>query len=320
MVAYSRTIASGLARTASTVLVLALLGGTAAAFAVTEGLKLERSPIAGTRVDKVFSPVCRCPSRVAKVAFRLRKADHLTVAIVGVDGAVARTIVDSRPTARGMVHFVWNGRDDAGRVVPVGTYKPRVHLDEQHRTIVLPNPIRVDTTPPRVLLVGVKPRVFSPDGDGRADRVRVRYRLSEPAHALLIVDRKQLVRTRRRSETGAVEWNGRLAGRSPRAGAYRVALAAEDPAGNVSAPAASVPVRIRYIALAREVIRGRARTRIGVRVDTDARSYRWKLAGRSGRSRAPLLVFRAPRPGRYTLYVEAGGHADRALVIVEPRR
>ena len=38
-------------------LVLGLLGGTAAAFAVTEGLKLEPSPILSPRIAKVFSPV-----------------------------------------------------------------------------------------------------------------------------------------------------------------------------------------------------------------------------------------------------------------------
>ena len=37
-------------------LVLALLGCTAAAFAVTEGLKLEKSPITNTLVDKVVAP------------------------------------------------------------------------------------------------------------------------------------------------------------------------------------------------------------------------------------------------------------------------
>ena len=38
---------------------------------------------------------------------------------------------------------------------------------------MLPNPIRVDTTKPVITLVAVKPTVFSPDGDGRRDRIRV---------------------------------------------------------------------------------------------------------------------------------------------------
>lgn len=44
-------------RLIATALVLALLAATVAAFAITERLKLERSPIYGTKVDKIFSPV-----------------------------------------------------------------------------------------------------------------------------------------------------------------------------------------------------------------------------------------------------------------------
>jgi hypothetical protein len=43
-----------------TVLVLVLLAATAAAFVVTEDLKLEPDPLALPRVDPTFSPVCRC--------------------------------------------------------------------------------------------------------------------------------------------------------------------------------------------------------------------------------------------------------------------
>ena len=40
---------------------------------------------------------------------------------------------------------------------------------------MLPNPIRVDTTAPRITLVSVFPRVFSPDSDGNRDRVTATY-------------------------------------------------------------------------------------------------------------------------------------------------
>ncbi len=54
---------AALPRLLSTLLVVALLGGTAAAFAVTQGLKIEPSPILAPRIDKVFSPVCDCATR-----------------------------------------------------------------------------------------------------------------------------------------------------------------------------------------------------------------------------------------------------------------
>jgi len=67
------------------------------------------------------------------------------------------------------------------------------------------------------------------------------------------------------------------------------------------------------------VIRVRARTRFGVRVVTDARSYRWRFAGGRGVSTRELLVLRAPRAGRYRLFVEVNGHGAVARVIVRPR-
>ena len=56
-----------------------------------------------------------------------------------------RTLVSGQRLRRGTVHYTWNGRDDAGSFVAQGVYKPRVHLAAQHRTIDLPNEMRVDT-------------------------------------------------------------------------------------------------------------------------------------------------------------------------------
>ena len=74
-----------MARIASTVLVVALLAATAAAFALTQGLKLQKSPIFGTQVQPVFSPVCGCDKQTARIAFKLRNADRIDVAIVDGD-------------------------------------------------------------------------------------------------------------------------------------------------------------------------------------------------------------------------------------------
>ena len=303
---------------ASTVLVLGLLGGTAAAFAVTETLKLELSPIAAPRIDKVFSPVCGCKTAAATIRFRLRKADQLTVAIVG-GGEVVRTLVRSQPERAGDVEYAWDGRDDSGKLVPEASYRPRVHLGEQHRTIELPNSIRVDVTPPRIRLVHAGPVTISPDGDGRSDRIQIRYRVDEDAHGLLFVGDSREVFTLFQRRESAVSWYGKLAGRPVRPGEYRLALGAQDTAGNDSRDRVHLTVRVRYIELARETIRATARTRFGVRVDTDARSYLWLFAGRTGRSSAELLVLRAPRAGRYRLFVETNRHADSARVLVRPR-
>ncbi|MDQ3824087.1 MAG: hypothetical protein M3321_12690 [Actinomycetota bacterium] len=304
---------------ASTVLVLGLLGGTAVAFAVTETLKLQLSPIAAPRIDKVFSPVCGCRSASATIRFRLREADRLTVAVVDDGGDVVRTLARARSERRGDVTYEWDGRDDAGRIVDEGSYRPRVRLAEERRTIVLPNPIEVDVTPPRIRGVRASPATISPDGDGRADRLVVRYRVDEPAHGLLFVRGKREIYTRFQRLADEMIWSGRRGRRAVPPGQYSLAVAARDTAGNVGPTVTLAPLRVRYVELARETIRATARTRFGVRVDTDAPSYMWVFAGRSGRSRERLLVLRAPRAGRYRLFVETNRHADSARVIVRPR-
>jgi hypothetical protein len=304
-----------LARLLSTLLVVGLLGGTAAAFAVTEGLKLEKSPILSTRVSKVFSPVCKCDKQRAEIAFRIRKSDRVSVEIVQGD-TVVRHLVDRR-YRRGRLHFTWNGRDDAGNRVPDGTYQPRVHLAGEHRTILMPNPITIDTLAPHVTRMVIGRPVLSPDGDGRGDSVVIAYRLNGPAHAILLVNGKVAVRTKFKQAAGQLRWYGREKRRALPAGTYRVAVAAEDAAGNVGPETAPHFVVIRYIDLTRKLVRVAAGERFGIGVRTDARAFRWKLGKRSSVARRHFLRILAPKqPGQYTLTVSEHGHHARAAVIV----
>lgn len=295
-------------------LVVALLVATAAAFALTEGLKLEQSPIFGTRVTKVFSPALGG----AEISFRLRKADTVRVSLVDGAGDVVRTLVD-RHYGTGRVTVVWDGRDDDRNVLPEGAYKPRVHLSGARRTIELPNPIRVDTAGPEILRSDVSPLAFSPDGDGRADRIIVRYRLDEPGRMLLYVSAKRRVRTRFARKEDALRWYGIVDGKPLRAGSYPFMLRAIDPAGNLGAPVFG-SLRIRYVEVPEKAIRTVAGTRFRIQVDADARTVRWRFAGGTGKSEPGLLSLRAPSvPGEYTLYVSVGKHAAKATVAVEPR-
>ena len=305
-----------MARIASTVLVVALLAATAAAFALTQGLKSQPSPIFGTDVDEVFSPVCGCDTRTASIAFKLREDDRLDVAIVDGD-EVVRTIERGRAFDRGPVEIEWDGRDDAGRLLPEGEYEPRIHSRDERWTITLPNPIEIDVTPPRLELLPVRRRVFSPDGDRRADRVTFRYRLDEPGRAMLLVDGKRRVLTRFPRTEDRMLWNGKVGGRALPAGTYTARVAAFDPAGNVSARSRPVTIVIRYVALGRDRISVAAGARFAVRVSSDARTVRWELGGRSGVARPGTLRLRAPlQKGRFTLSVTANGHTARAAVFV----
>jgi hypothetical protein len=306
-------------RIVSTVLVLGLLAGTAAAFALTEGLKLERTPIFATQVDKVFSPVCRCRTQRARIFFRLRKAETVRVTIER-GGTAVRTLLQ-RHLRKGPVDLFWDGRGEGGRVEPDGSYRPVVRLERSHRTIRLPNRIEIDTRPPVVERVSAAPRIFSPDGDGRADRITARYRFDEGAHAVLFVDGKQRVVGRSSRETGTVDWFGRVRGRAVARGLHELALAGRDVAGNLSRPKPAGEVLVRFVALGRETISVAAGARFALRVSTDAATVRWRLGGRSGTASRGTVKLRAPvEPGRYTLFVAANGRAASAAVVVKASR
>jgi hypothetical protein len=309
-----------LTRLAPTALVLGLLGATATAFAVAEWLKLEPTPILKTRVTRIFSPTCNCATNTAYINFRLRNADDLTVLIADSSGNAVRHLARHEAVPAGPASFRWDGRDDEGAVVPDGFYSPRVHLDRSNRTFDLPNRIRVDATAPRLVVDSLHPRTISPDGDGRADDVRIRYHVDERAVVRLFVDGVQRVRVRGTRTVAAFDWSGRIGGIG-RPGRYRLTLVARDLAGNVSQATGPYILRVRYVTLAPRGLHVTASTRFGVRVDTDAKSVAWKLGARHGRLSPHRFVLRAPaRPGRYALVVRVGDHAARLPIVVERRR
>jgi hypothetical protein len=309
------------ARLVSTLLVLGLLGGTAAAFAVTEHLKLVRSPVFATKVDKkVISPICRCRTEKVHIAFKLRSADRLTLSIQSSGGKIVRTIVADHRVRRGGFGRWWDGRDDTGAAVPDGVYKPRAHLVRQHRTIVLPNPITVDTKPPSVRVLSWIPRrhVLTPDRNFLHERLEVHYRVSEPAHVILFVGGERRYRSRSQQTTGIARWFGQVNGRGVRAGRYRVTIAARDIAGNLSRQVPVGTLFVRYVRLPHAVYRVAAGTKFGTHVLTDSRGVRWRLGKRSGTGRSHLVVRAPKQPGRYRLTVGVGDHQATATVIVGP--
>ena len=307
-------------RHAPTLLALALLVATATAFAVTERLKLQPSPILHPRVDTLFSPVCACDDDEAQIAFSLRRPGTVTLTVVDRESETVRTLVSREHHGRDPIRLVWDGRYADGRLVPDGTYRLRLDLPRR-APILMPNRIQVDTRAPRARLVSTTRPVISPDGDDRFDGVTLVYRTDEPARAALSVGGHVHEQKARAGTTGQFRWYGRLGPRRLPKGTYRLSIVATDDAGNTSGPTPPVAVRVRFVELARRTIRVPQRARFGVRVRTDARRFRWRLGPRSGRAGPGLLVLRAPqRPGRYFLYVEANGHADRARIVVTRRQ
>jgi hypothetical protein len=294
-----------LARVLSTAFVVALLCATAGAFALTQGAKLERSPIYRTHVAPVFE-------------FSLRKSDRVSV-WVERDGERAATVAPARRLAAGRVELVFDGFTDTGRVLADGVYDPVVHLAESHTTIRLPNPIRLDSKPPVITVKHPQHAIISPDGDGRKDAFRTGYTLGEPAHAVLYVNHRRVLYTLRKPRAGELVWNGKL-GRPPRParpGNYLLEASAIDVAGNRAEPTPFAIVQVRYVALGRKRVIARPGGRFAIRVSTDAPTVRWTLHGRTGLARRGTLHLRAPRSkGVFKLYVVANGHAAKAAVVV----
>jgi hypothetical protein len=221
--------------------------------------------------------------------------------------------------AKGDVQFTWDGRDNAGRLVPQGPYRVRVHLDREHRTIVIPNTVQVDLTAPKIAFDRVSPRAFSPDRDGRREYVVIRFDVNESAQPLLLVNGRQIGRGKRTRHTGKLNWFGkRQDGHPLPPGVYTLSLRAEDQAGNISPVSRPVRVRIRYVELGRGFVRAKPGGRFRIRVVADAKRVRWLLAGKSAETERKTLTLRAPRrPGRYVLFVSANDHAAKAAVIVK---
>jgi hypothetical protein len=280
---------------------------------VTENLKLEKSPISRTSVSKVVAPDS-LSNDTAAISFLLRKPDRLTVEIVNGSGDVVRTLARGKAARAGTQQFTWDGRDNANEVVPDGSYRPRVHLAREHRTILMPNPIRMDATPPLIKLDSVRPRVLTPDTG--ASLVRIRYRTSERARAILYIDGDRRVTVRRYLRGGKLDWRGRgvrLLGPGP----HRVRLRALDFATNLGPPSRAITFVVRYVELRPKVVRVKTGSRLGFRV-LSAKSYSAHLGSLHTRRSGPLLILRAPKPGHYVLRVNANGHVARAVVVVTP--
>jgi hypothetical protein len=308
-----------LQRVLSTVTLLGLLVATAAAFAITEHLKLIKSPIYGTEVSKAISTTCHCATSKATIRVRLRHSDRLTVTIVDAARHTVATLVSNQHEPKGRVTFTWNGRTDAG-IAREGSFQPEISLANARRTILLPNVIEVVTTAPKVLTASAGKAAFVPGGKRT---LTIHYTLNERAHAVVYLGRKRIIRGRPSRPHGEVKWNGLRHGRVLPPGRYVLSIGALDLAGNET-PASGlkqVVVVLRAIALGQTRIDVRKGAQFIVGVATNAPKYSWRLAGKHGTGRGKKLRLRAPsKRGRYRLVVTENGYSATALVDVGGHR
>lgn len=292
---------------------------TGVAFAVTERLKLEPSPITSTHVTKLFSPTCRCDKSKAWIVFSLRSGDRVSISIVDSDdeNKEVRALIADEDKPKGRLRVVWNGRDNTDRYASSGNYRVRVHLAVKRRTIRLPNVIRLDAKAPEIKKVSISSNTISPDGDKNKDAVHISYRLSERASVLLFVDGKLAETTRYRAgKSGRFDWKGKVDGELL-TGWHFLTLKARDLAGNVSTATEPIPIRLRILKLRPTRIRVAAGETFTLAISSDRDSVRWRFDGQIGLAESSLLELNAPStPGRYRVIVRSGPYRASALVIV----
>ena len=320
-------------RVLTSVTLLGLLVATAAAFAITEHLKLKKSPLYAVQVSAgaapplhrpqpvVISPVCHCPTSVARIGIRLRHPDRVTVTIVDSAGhTVATRGNDGLLGAHAPQHFVWDGRTDAGALVPDGVYYPVVHLANARHAFQFANKITVDTQPPEVLsATGLKPVLQA--GPGRS--VAIKYKFDGKAHALVYLGNRLISVGRQTRLSDKIKWNGRLQHRQLPAGKVRPLDRRAGSRRQRDARRVSASTSRSSFATSTSP-RDRSSVRSGrpfkVHVETASKRYTWRLGHRHGERRGKRLRLRAPTtPGTYRLVVTENGHAATAVVRVHAK-
>src|SRR3712207_2928691 len=126
-------MAKPLVRAAFAALVLA----TIAAFFVTQQLKSEFPLVIRFAAGPAdISPNGDGFRDTAVVGFDLSEPAGVTFAIIDPEGREVRRLVDGKRLAGDEKHrFIWNGRDEDGRVVPDGDYTMRVVRRDEGRVI-----------------------------------------------------------------------------------------------------------------------------------------------------------------------------------------
>ena len=166
----------------------------------------------------VISPNADGVKESARVRFTNSASAAWTLRVLDAGGTVVRSFEGTGET----VDATWNGRDDGGRRVPDEVYKVVAKASTaagQARAATAT--VRVDTVAPAASGVSTKPSVFSPNGDGFADKAHVLFTTSEDCYArVLVVDGSgavlRVVADWRYAAAGAwdVAWDGKINGTS----------------------------------------------------------------------------------------------------------
>ena len=301
------------ARRAAVVVFGVLVVATFAAFFIAQRLKNAPSVVQGLKIDTgvhqkgdppAFSPNGDGRRERARITFRLKKADDVTVHILNADGDQVRKVYDKHLDAYTFVKpsIVWDGRDGRGQLLPDGRYRVAITLAHLGRTVISQRTILLDTTPPkpRVRSIGPSksygPELLPEPGGAPAQVHFLPAQRSATAQVFKTAPgTPRLVRTDPIAQ-GREEWDWdgtNDAGRKVSPGTYLVVLQWRDPAGNrgtsVPLDAKGLPildrgrlpghggVTVRYLGAQTPATAAAAGQKVQVFVDARRARYSWSL-------------------------------------------
>jgi hypothetical protein len=253
-------------------------------------------------------------SDIAVLTYELTAPANLTAEVADGAGVVVATIVD-RVWTRAGLHTVTVEGDTLsdGLYSIVLTARTATGLEVQR--IV---PLIVSRT---LGLVTVTPGAFSPNGDGRRDRLEVRFSLTAPADVRVRIVREgrwvaSPFATSYRSGSHRLVWNGARASGQLRDGPYSAVLEATDGIGTVSAevPFASDTVVPRVEILPGRRLRVRVSEPVALTLRIDGSTVKHE-AKRGGVVRIPWV---GPATRVRVVAWDAAGNSSGPVVSIRP--
>jgi hypothetical protein len=313
-------------------LLLAALGG----LVVAQRLRRSEPVVFGVKRTVAFSPIGTGP-RTATISFYLRRSDTVAVGVVDLHDDEVRLLTAGRSVAaRQRIQFTWDGRDRDGRIPRNGTYRFRIGLARQGRSLTLPEGSRLDTFPARPWIghVGpgnpaapfILPNPVKPVGrlGGSLGHSVVGLVLSTstvPSKVVKKIPLKDFARE--------VPWDGTIGGHPAPDGIYMLGVSELDGAGNpgtfppflgpVPGPVRGRPgVTVRHLALAPPVRPVAPGSVAAIPVDARGQRVEWGLRSvPSGR----LIAHGMSRGSRVRVRVPASaGGLQLASVVGNGRR
>lgn len=123
------------------------------AFFVAQKLKRTEPLVNSVNIKRYVSPNGDGVRDRARLRFRTKKDDVVTVEVIDRNGDAVRTLADQKSMRAGPQRFQWNGRrasvdGELGEPVPDGAYRVRITMRSAGRTFIPDKYFVVDTEPP----------------------------------------------------------------------------------------------------------------------------------------------------------------------------